>query len=826
VGYQGKFAARGRRTGLVIVALGVLAVFGGATGASATPRRVFDVPPQPLAQALLDFAVQANISIGVGETGACRRASHGASGLFTVNEALDRILADTGCSYQVVDSFSVRVVRQPHEMPASVRSAARPAPRRIEAPPMRPILPEVVVTATRRSALAMRLPDAISVISGSRMALSGDASLADLAGRAPGLTVTNLGPGADKTIIRGLSDGGLTGHAQSTVGIYLDGTRLTYSAPDPDLRLTDIDQVEVLQGPQGALYGGGSIAGVIHIATRQPDLNRYGGMVSVTAAGSEGGASSGVIEGVVNVPIVPGRLALRAVAYDEHDGGYVDDVRLAHDNANTTNRSGVRLSVKLNLSGDWSIDLGAVHQDLDAADSQYATPHLGAYSRGVVVPEPHSNSFDEVHLRLAGDIQPGQFKNTLSFVRHDIDTRYDVSNALPLFAAAALVTPSTYDEADRIEAVVDEATLTSAGASRFQWLVGAFLSDARQVVKSRIITQPPDAPPVTPLYAERRVDSIQEFALYGEATFDINSRLALGVGARLGITDIATSSIVSAPDGGGPALFHGRTSDVEWAPKVSLRYQISRSTMVYMLASEGARGGGFNTSGPIGTVFSGPGGVTEPFRRFGGDELWNVEAGIKLRALSDRLDIRATGFYALWNNIQSDQLLPSGLPYTANIGDGRNFGLEFEVAYAVDGLELRLAGVLDEPELTHRTTPFPSMPHSGLPGAPRGSVGAAIHYQPHVSGSVHPFFEASIDYVGQSRLTFDAVTSRRMGDYTRTRLTAGADAGAWRIAAFVDNPLGVTGDTFAYGNPFTLRHTRQVTPQPPRTAGLQLTRSF
>jgi outer membrane receptor protein involved in Fe transport len=658
------------------------------------------------------------------------------------------------------------------------------------------------------------------------MSLARASSLGDLASQAPGLTVTNLGPGSDKVIIRGLSDGGLTGRAQSTVGIYLDGTRLTYSAPDPDLRLTDIDQVEVLQGPQGALYGAGSIAGVVHIATRQPDLDRLGGMVSVTAAGTEGGGASGVVEGMANVPIAPGRLALRVVAYGEHDGGYIDDVRLGRDNTNTTDRSGARLALKLNLNGDWSVDLGVVHQDLNAADSQYASARLGAYRRGVVVPEPHSNDFDEVHLTIAGDTQPGQFRNTLSLVRHDIDTRYDVSNALPLFAASAIVTPSTYDEADRIEALVDEATLTSAGASRFQWLVGGFVSDARQAVKSRIITQPPDEPPVTPLYAERRVDSIQEYALYGEATYDITPRLAIGAGARLALIDVATDSIVSAPDGGDPALFHGRTSDLQWAPKVSLRYQINKRAMAYLLASEGARGGGFNTSGPIGTVFSGPGGGAEPFRRFKGDELWNVEAGIKLRALSDRLDVRATAFYAVWNNIQSDQLLPSGLPYTANIGDGRNFGVEFEVAYAVDGLELRLTGLIDEPELVRRAAPFPSMPHSGLPGAPRGSVGAAIHYQPDVPWRYRPFFDASVDYVGQSRLTFDAQTSRRMGDYARSRLTGGIDAGTWRLAAFVDNPLGVTGDTFAYGNPFTLRHTRQITPLPPRTGGLQLTRTF
>ena len=300
----------------------------------------------------------------------------------------------------------------------------------------------------------------------------------------------------------------------------------------------------------------------------------------------------------------------------------------------------------------------------------------------------------------------------------------------------------------------------------------------------------------------------------------------MGLGARIGVIDVATASVVIAPDGGDPARFRGHISDLEWAPKFSVRYQLSPRLMTYLLVSKGDRGGGFNTGGPIGTVFGGPGAGAEPFRRFKGDDLWNFETGVKLRTLSDRLEVGATAFYDIWQNIQSDQLLPSGLPYTANIGDGRNFGLEFEAAYAVGGLELRFTGLVDEPELTSHTSPFPALLHSGLPGAPRGMVGVAAHYEPAPIGPFQPFFDASVDYVGQSRLSFDATTSRRMGDYTRSKLTGGFETGAWRVAAFIDNPLGVTGDTFAYGNPFTLRRSHQITPLPPRTFGLQLTRSF
>ena len=136
-----------------------------------------------------------------------------------------------------------------------------------------------------------------------------------------------------------------------------------------------------------------------------------------------------------------------------------------------------------------------------------------------------------------------------------------------------------------------------------------------------------------------------------------------------------------------------------------------------------------------------------------------------------------------------------------------------------------LSGLVDNPALVRNNTPFPALLQSGLPGVPRGQVGATVHYERRI-GDFKPFFDASAEYVGGSRLTFDARTTRRMGDYTVVKLTGGVATGAWRVSAFVDNPFQITGDTFAYGNPFTLRRTRQVTPLRPRTAGFQLTKAF
>lgn len=802
-----------------------------APPANAAPKHAFNVPAEPLTRALLDFAIQADISIGADQAARCAPTSRGVSGQMTTAEALSRLLAGTGCDFRAVDAASVRIVRAG---PASEtpRPAARPpqVQPRPPAPPdgglVSPTVPELVITATRRDSVSLRLPDAIRAISGARMDEERDESIDALAGWTAGLTVTNLGPGSDKIIIRGLSDSGLTGHAQSTVGIYLDDTRLTYNAPDPDLRLTDVAQVEVMQGPQGTLYGSGSIAGLIHIVTREPDLSAFGGEVSVSGAGTAGGGPSGSVEGVLNAPLISDRLGVRLVAYRERDGGYMQDTALGRSDTNTTDRTGGRVAVKLNLTGDWSLELGAIGQTLDSADSQYAIARQGDYQRNITAPEPHSNDFDEMHATLEGDLAAGQFKNTLSVIRHDLDTQYDATSDIIQFVDFATLRPAVYDNGDRIEAVVDEATLTSAGAGPVQWLAGGFFSDGRELNDSAISAGVPGGAAPQTDYAETRTDDIQEIALYGEADYALNSKLVLGAGARGGVSQVTTHSLVSAPISGESSLFHGRLTNLLWEPKLSLRYQINSQVMTYALASEGARGGGFNTGGPVGEAFSGPGGKTEPFRRYNGDELWNFETGVKARALGNHLDVRAAIFYAIWNGIQSDELLSSGLPYTANIGDGRNVGLETEVGYSIKDLEFRLSSLLDAPELTRNNTPFPSLLHSGLPGVPRGMVGASIRYQHRMSDGVSPFVDFSANYVGLSRLTFDAHTTRRMGNYTVARATSGVVVGSWRASAFVDNLFGEVGDTFAYGNPFTLRRQKQITPLPPRTTGLELSRYF
>ncbi|MEJ0022824.1 MAG: secretin and TonB N-terminal domain-containing protein [Alphaproteobacteria bacterium] len=189
----------------------------------------FSVQAQSLSSALVDFAVQARVSIATPRAGLEAVRAAGLHGAYAPEDALRRLLAGTGFTFERLDAVTFRIV--PASSPGTPAEIA-PAPPK-----------EVVVTATRRPQSLARMAGSVTVIDRTALRLSGARGASDLPADAAGLTVTNVGPGRNKLIVRGMSDGAFSGNAQSTVGIYFDESRLTYGAPDPDLLLSDVEAV-------------------------------------------------------------------------------------------------------------------------------------------------------------------------------------------------------------------------------------------------------------------------------------------------------------------------------------------------------------------------------------------------------------------------------------------------------------------------------------------------------------------------------------------------------------------------------------------------------
>jgi Outer membrane receptor proteins, mostly Fe transport len=782
-----------------------------ATAAEAADARLrVSIPSKPYADALIDLGVQADISI-VG-TSACGRAGWvGLRGRYTLDEALTRLLADAPCQYRIIDARTVRIApRPPPTAPVTVREPANQ--------PM--LVSELVVTAAKRPASLDLLPAGVSAISREQISLTGAADVGQTVGQVAGVLTTNLGPGRDKLLIRGLSDGAFTGRARSTVSTYLDEAPLNYNAPDPDLRLVDIERVEVVRGPQGALYGSGALSGIYRIITRRPDPESLSGGLGGTLALTEDGEPSREIEGYLNLPLAQGLAALRVAAYHDYRGGYLDDTRTGDKDVDRTVRNGGRIALRLNLGDDWELHARAATQHLRTRDAQYVIAAMGI-QRVAPFREGHDNDFSHAALTVVGRAGSMEVTSSTAYVHHTFTSEYDATAVGPSLFARPASDLGVYVENTRVNMLVEDLLVRSSSGGRFNWLAGAFASLTLERSPSRAdFISASGASALA--YSEYRKDRLEEIALYGEGDYEFAPGWTASLGGRLFHSRVRTSADIRiAP---GVLLAASRTvtyarSFEGFSPKISIQRRMANGSQFYALMSEGYRPGGFNTAGLQW--------LRAERTFFQADRLRNYEIGAKLRLFEGRIALRSAAYYDEWRDIQTDQYRPTGLSYTTNVGDGGIMGLEAEVGYDWDfGLSLQANALISRSRLTNKNPSFTGPVVDELPGVPRTSGGVLAVYQRPLPGDLVLRLGGEASYVGRSGISFDTAVAGRMGHYVRARVSAELAADAWSAALFISNPFDDDSDTFAYGNPFTFRSLRQVTPQRPRTIGLRLAANF
>ena len=209
--------------------------------------------------------------------------AHAVRGASNASDALRQMLQGSGYRAVPTGPSSFRIERLEAQTPHSVAPSAPPLP-------IEPPRPEIVVTALKRSRPLLTLPATVRVLGEDRFQSSAGLPGSDtLARELPALSITSFGPGRNRLFLRGIGDGPLNGFNQGSVAILLDEARLNYDAPDPDWALIDVAQVEVLEGPQGPLYGTGALGGIVKISTNGPDTShsfaRASGGLSLTQDG-------------------------------------------------------------------------------------------------------------------------------------------------------------------------------------------------------------------------------------------------------------------------------------------------------------------------------------------------------------------------------------------------------------------------------------------------------------------------------------------------------------------------------------------------------------
>jgi outer membrane receptor protein involved in Fe transport len=776
-----------------------------ATPADAQESVQFNISAGRLSDALIALGEQARITIGASDPGLTRLRSRPLRGRMSVRAALGRQLAGTGYSFTFLDARTVRIVRAP---PAAPPRPAPPSPRPVPpthaAPPPEPPQPDIIVTASKQGVALDRFGGTVHLIdlNNEDVGRFGARGSEAVLNRLPMLASTSLGPGRNKIYIRGVADSSFNGPSQSIVGQYLGDVRLTFNAPDPDLQLYDIRRVELLEGPQGTLYGTGSLGGILRLVPNEPDLSDAAGAVSAGAMATHHGDAGGDVAGMVNLPIVHGRLAFRAVGYRAIDGGYIDDLGRGLHDVNRISTYGGRATLLWEPGDNWRLELGGLAQYIAGRDGQYAMRGLPPLSRRTSLAQPFDNDYQLGQLTLRKRWPGVELVSATGVVRHALETRFDATGF------PGTTGPQLYTEDIGITLVSNETRLSQPNAGGEGWVVGWSLLHDISRIRRRL--GPPGA--ALPIAGVR--NEVTEAALFGQYSVALTERLVGTIGGRLTYSRSAGMPLDAPDDSNEP----DRT-DVRASPTAAITWRLGRRLLLYGRFQQGFRAGGLAVSAT---------GSAASAQRFESDSLTSYEAGVRFgRPDADRLSFNAAISYARWADIQADLIDSRGLPFTTNLGDGRIYGLEFEASWrATPALSFDASAFINHSALSAPNPAFAAADERALPNIARAGARAAAHFRAALSPGLTVALDGSVRYVGESHLGIGAPLDIDQGRFVDGQIGARLDFGRFGLSLDVDNIADARGNRFSFGNPFSVASRQQTTPLRPRTVRIGFDAAF
>lgn len=773
------------------LAISLVPAVGWVAEARAQEARQIVIPAGSLENAIAALSRQAGVSVGT--SGRLPNIPvKGFTARMDVERALRRILQGSGFIARRVGPSAYRIERAPMaSRPAKSRSTqqtvSKPSAPLVEGD----VFPDILVTATKRPEDHFQLSYSVAtVFPDSLVGTAGHASSDTVVGLANGINKTNMGPGRNRLFIRGVADSAFTGPSQSTVALLLNDARINFDTPDPHLSLIDVERIEILKGPQGPLYGTGVLGGIYRIVSRSPSLNSTSMQVASAIGTTKGGALSHASDAIVNFP-VSASFALRAVAYHERVGGWVDNVGRQDEDINTVKTTGGRLSLKWTPQ-DWTINLLAAGQKLKAADSQYASEGLGPYAHRTNFAEPHTGNCVSTQISAAKDF--GNTKLSLSgwHVRHDYSNQYDATFADP----EPLQAPAQVYRDEHEHKLFGQEARISESDGRFQWLLGInhLQSDSEMDWGVGVDGEDIDGEDA---YFKRQ----SETSLFGDASFEFVPRLTATAGFRL--HESRTEEFERFDDR------IARSRDVGFTPSASIAWRPDIDTITWARYSSAIRPGGFN-----------PSAETAPFT-FKSDKLQSVELGTRLRRMNGRLTVEASVFALSWRDIQSDILLRSGLIGTANFGRAHNFGGEVLASWKDAWITAEAGATYQHGDIYADESVFGKVDDATLPSIPRFKGYARINALVLANERTSFRLGGAVQYTDKTRLSFDPVLNRETDKYAVFKAFAQIDHQNYRWVLSAENLFNSQADTFGFGNPFSVRQERHRTPVRPRTIMLR-----
>lgn len=752
------------------------------------------------------------------------------------------------------------------------------------------VLEEIIVTSRKRGAESLQnIPATITALGPAVLEAMQVTDFDDFAYQVPGLTFTDNGPGEKRYIIRGIQSAG-----QQQVAVYYDEVPIpgvqdagsNSGSQTTDLKIIDMERVEVLKGPQGTIFGANSQSGTVRFITAKPNLEEFEATITPEFSNIEhSDDNSSEISGMINLPLIQGELGLRIVGYDGEEAGYVDNVRLQTKDINSVETEGLRVNLRWAPSDTFTLDTTYWYQDRYAAGSSDYTPYDSFvqfpertndpghkdesivstpafstfYQTGDYVVGDYTQNFrpdEQEIMSLTGtwDLPWATMTATASRYEREFGFKFDSTWVVTTFdvegAGRLDLLPALTDQEQRVNQDMLELRFNSVGDGPLQWLIGGFWRERNSEFQSFVPVvddkglvfdtgSPPEGETGLPgggiigcnpcVFARVADKNIEEKAVFGEMSYRFTDRLEATVGLRwfdVEQSDFGETVFQFALFTGRPPPNEISASEDKVVQKYKLSYDINEDATVYALASQGFRLGGTNNQGLVALP-----------ALYESDELWNYELGLKSVWLDNRLIVNAAAYVIEWDNLQVAGRDPTGaFGFIGNAGKAEVKGLELEVTARPSANWDLSAGLsyLPTKELTEdqisSSIIAPGKDGDEIPRIPDLTFNATAHYSFDLPMSgASGWLRGEYSYRDESNTELDPrnIVNRVQEEFSITNLRLGFSSAEYNadLIFFWENVFDEDGDVFVSGGQNPGRPTSKVT-NTPRTFGVALTKRF
>ena len=712
------------------------------------------------------------------------------------------------------------------------------------------VLEEVIVTTTRRDLPLQDVGASLGVISNEEIMSWGMDDFLGYSRTQPGVIMHQAVKNRSTFNIRGINtDIGETQLTQEPVAVYINDMPVTqpYAAlVQVDLRLYDIERIEVIRGPQGTLYGSGTLGGLVRVLTRQPVLGEFEGSVQVDWADVKHAGWRQRYDAMVNIPLGE-TVAMRAVAYVRDEPGWVKNISLGTENSNDD--WGGRLAFLWEPNDRFRGKAEFMHQDSDPEDGDAWNPDLGKFRRDTIITEERKAVFSQANLTLDYDFPDFATLTSSTNFQATKSNWFLQTGEIP--GIGTLLNQTTPYDTDYF---AQEFRLVSNTGGDFDWVAGlfyldnetqdanfTFVLDGLQDFVDSILG--PGAGQSNNFFSSTFSSRTTELAAYGDLTWHVNEQWSLSGGLRVFDTDSEYNDVngeafdfgclcyISLP----PVQNKNSDGDTTWRAVAS--YTPDDNRHFYLNISKGYRVGQVNPN--FGPSFVDPEDVVIP-ASYAPDESINYEIGSKTILADGRLMLNLAAYYIDWTDVQTDALRQSDQRnFIANAGDAESKGIEVElIGTPTDNLDFRIAMSWQDSEIVSI-----SEENSYLSGAVEGDTmpgtadflgAASLAYTWELASTRELVGRFGMQYVDESPNRFSNAPATGMAnpDFAINEAYTNVDAGLslvderWAATLYVENLTDNDNIILDTGAVATASGENHFITLRPRTIGVRVNYQF